>query len=281
MGQSIFTVPAMPAMEFAISKMTLDALSPLNHNEAHIHKSCEVYINLSGDVSFAVENRLYPVSRGTVIITKPFEYHHCIYRSNAPHLHYWITFSAEQEPEFLMLFFNREKGMDNRLILEERELEQICAILDRLISREESSLEQRIGILQFFRILAESAPDNQAEALDSLPEDVVAAIKYINSHLSEDLDIRRLAMQSNVSVNTLERHFKDSLGSTPMETIRKRRLIASMMYLRSGSSVSESAARCGFSDYSNYIQLFRRQFGMTPGKYRRLMNERGNGTSFK
>lgn len=279
MKQNTFTVPAMPAMAFAIAKTELDALSPLNHHEAHIHSSCEVYINLSGDVSFAVENRLYPVSRGTVILTRPFEYHHCIYRSNTPHLHYWITFSSDQEQEFLKLFFDREKGMDNRRVLEERELEQICGILDRLIGREETGLERRIGILRFFQILSESAPVNQAQDLDCWPEDVAKALKYIDSHLAEELDIRLLAAWGNVSVNTLERHFKDSLGSTPSEAIRKRRLIASMIYLRSGSSVAEAGARCGFSDYSNYIQLFRKQFGMTPGKYKRLMNERETGYS--
>lgn len=281
MNQNTFTLPAMPAMEFAIAKTELDALSPLNHNEAHIHSRCEVYINLSGDVSFAVENRLYPVSRGTVILTRPFEYHHCIYRSNSPHLHYWITFSVEREQDFLKLFFDREKGMDNRLVLAERELEQICGILDRLIGREESSLERRMDILRFFRILSENAPVDQAELLEGWPDDVSAALKYIDSHLSEDMDIRHLAEQCSVSVNTLERHFRDSLGSTPFETIRKRRLIASRMYLRSGSSVAEAGARCGFSDYSNYIQLFRKQFGMTPGKYKRLMNEQGPGHSLK
>ena len=31
---------------------------------------CEIYLNLSGDVSFEVENRIYPVSPGTVILTR-------------------------------------------------------------------------------------------------------------------------------------------------------------------------------------------------------------------
>ena len=45
-----------------------------NQFDAHVHEECEIYINLSGDVSFMVENRLYPVSYGNIIITRPFEY---------------------------------------------------------------------------------------------------------------------------------------------------------------------------------------------------------------
>lgn len=273
MKQSSFTVAPMPAMEFSISKSKLDAESPMNHNEAHIHKSCEVYINLSGDVSFAVENRLYPVARGTVILTRPFEYHHCIYRSNAPHLHYWITFFADQAQDFLKPFYDRKKGIDNRLVLSEQELEEISHILDRLMGNKESSLDRRILILRFFRILMECAPVGEAEMLERLPGDVTAALEYMDGHLAEDMNVCTLAEHCNVSVNSLERHFKDSLGVTPFEMLRKRRLLASRMCLRSGSSVAEAAAECGFPDYSNYIQLFRRQFGITPGKYRRLMLE--------
>ena len=50
-----------------------------------------------------------------------------------------------------------------------------------------------------------------------------------------------------------------------------KRLFASMMYLKSGSSVTEAALQNGFSDYSGYIQLFRKQFGMTPGQYKKKL----------
>jgi len=33
------------------------------------------------------------------------------------------------------------------------------------------------------------------------------------------------------------------------------------------------ALQSGFQDYSGYIQLFRRQFGMTPGQYRKKLTE--------
>ena len=65
------------------------------------------------------------------------------------------------------------------------------------------------------------------------------------------------------------RDFKAALGASPTAVLRKKRLIASMACLRSGDSVTEAALKCGFSDYSNYIQLFRRQFGMTPLQYKK------------
>jgi AraC-like DNA-binding protein len=67
----------------------------------------------------------------------------------------------------------------------------------------------------------------------------------------------------------LERHFKKALGVTPFAMLRKKRLIASTAHLRNGETVTEAALKSGFSDYSNYIQLFRKQFGVTPLQYKK------------
>lgn len=274
MQQNIFTLPAMPEMRFSVTRTALDARSSLNQNEAHIHPECEVYINLSGNVAFAVEDRLYDVKRGSVIITMPYEYHHCIYRSNKLHEHYWITFSAEQDQDFLKLFFDREKGINNRIDLNEEQLSALCVALDGLGDGADG-LDRRISILQFFRILMEGSRSGPAEKLDRLPGDVSVVMIYMDRNLTQELDIGALAQAGNVSINTLERHFKDSLGITPMVMLRNKRLFKSMMYLKSGSSVTEAAAKSGFSDYSNYIQLFRKQFGMTPGRYKKYLNKIG------
>ena len=68
--------------EFVINYAELDKNSPANIHESHFHDRCEIYINISGDVSYMVENHLYPVSKGDIIITKPFEYHNCIYNNS-------------------------------------------------------------------------------------------------------------------------------------------------------------------------------------------------------
>lgn len=259
----------MSAVEFSISHVNIDATSPLNHNESHIHKECEIYVNLSGDVSFEVENRIYPISRGSVIITRPFEYHHCIYRSNAQHEHFWITFSADEREDFLEMFFGREKGKDNLILLEESQLRDCCAVLQTLLQEEPDLLARRICFLQFLRILSTGKGEKSVGVVEGLPPDVAAALRYIDAHFKEDISIVTLSQACSVSVNTLERHFKESLGATPFAILRKKRLIGSLECLRNGSSVTEAAFQSGFSDYSNYIQLFRKLFGLTPLQYKK------------
>ena len=158
MRRKIFELPAMSKINLSISHTSITANSPLNQHEIHIHKECEIYINLSGNVSFSVENRIYPISRGSVIITRPYEYHHCIYNSNEQHEHFWITFSAEEIEDFLKMFFCREKGNDNLIILDETQLNSLCAVLNSLLKNKSDTLEQRIDCLQFFRIPSTTKP---------------------------------------------------------------------------------------------------------------------------
>lgn len=273
MKHHAFTIPAMSQIDFSVTKTELDSLSPHNHNEAHIHKTCEVYINLSGNVSFAVEDRLYPISRGSVIITRPYEYHHCIYRSNDLHEHYWITFSTETGQDFLKIFFDREKGLDNHISLDEAALAEITDILEALVCEQTDMLDRRIMLLCFFRILASGSRDRLPANYEKLPVDVAAAMEYMENHLCEDVDVKTLARVGLVSINTLERHFKESIGLSPLAAFRRKRLLTSVTYLRNGFRVTDAAEKSGFSDYSNYIQLFRKQFGMTPGKYKQLIKE--------
>lgn len=259
----------MSKAECSISYIDIDASSPLNQNESHIHGECEIYLNLSGNVSFKVENRIYPVSRGSVIITRPYEYHHCIYHSNESHKHFWITFSAKGNEDFLNSFFNRKKGKDNLIILDEIQLRELCSILDSLLKNESDILKRRIEYLQIFYILNTGKHESYVGNIDELPSDVAKALRYIDDHLVEEIDIKTLSSACHVSVNTLERHFKEALHISPLAMLRKRRLIASMEHLRKGESVTQAALNSGFSDYSNYIQLFRKQFGITPLKYKK------------
>jgi len=265
-----FTMEPLNLVDFSIRYVNLDAISPLNQSEPHIHKECEIYLNLSGDVAFEVENRMYPVKRGSVIITRPYEYHHCIYRSNQVHKHYWITFSADKNETFLKMFFDREKGEDNLIILEEENLDRVCVILEDMLNKDTDPLQQRIDFLQFIHILDSSKREGYiVNSPDYLPIDVSTAIQYMYDNLTENLDINEIAQKCNVSVNTLERHFKESLQMTPFATLRKLRMIRSLDYLRKGYSVADAASFSGFPDYSNFIQLFRKQFGMTPFQYKK------------
>ena len=72
-----------------------------------------------------------------------------------------------------------------------------------------------------------------------------------------------------MSVSTLERWFIQHLNMTPSQYIRKLRLENVARMLAENSSVTDAAAKSGFTDVSAMIVQFKRHYGMTPLQYKK------------
>lgn len=255
-----------------VNYVEIDSVSHLNINDSHIHEECEIYINLSGDVSFVVEDRLYPIKPGDIIITRPGEFHHCIYRSNALHKHFWILLSASGNESLLDIFFNRPAGSGNIISPSPENSRRINMICNSMLDENSAESERYrlfFDLLSLLRFSAET-PDSVDYSVKSiLPPDVAFALDFLRNDFSSEVTVSVLAERAHVSVNTLERHFKDALNTTPTEYVRRKRLAAAQAFLRQGYSVQEACESSGFSDYSYFIATFKKTFGVTPLKYKR------------
>ncbi len=276
--KNIIDFSGISPFKFTINYVEIDSVSHLNINDSHIHEECEIYINLSGDVSFMVEDKVYPISAGDIIITRPNELHHCIYRSNALHKHFWILLSSQGNEQLLDIFFNRSGGSGNLISPSAENSNQINLICNRLveISQNGDMENDTFSKLQcyklFFELLAlisSSASNTTLPSKYSLPEEVSMVLDYLQENFTSPVKITDLAALAHVSVNTLERRFSETLLVTPNEYLRRKRLAYAKELLRGGTSVQEACEKCGFSDYSHFIASFKRHFGITPLKYQK------------
>lgn len=236
-------------------------------SESHVHAECEIYINLSGDVSFMVENSIYPIDPGNVIITRPFEYHHCIYHSKAEHKHYWILFQPGDNKRYLDLFFDRMSGQKNRLCLSAEDQVELISLCNRMLEKPMDEVEV---ILLFFKLISLLQNGSAEDSVLPLHQvNIRTALHYISEHFHEQITVQQLAEVTHTSINTLERSFKQHLGVTPSSYLRKKRLSNALRLLSEGYSVTEAAENSGFGDYSSFIQLFRKAYGITPLSYKK------------
>jgi AraC-like DNA-binding protein len=77
-----------------------------------------------------------------------------------------------------------------------------------------------------------------------------------------------LARRAGASLRTLQRLFPAETGLTLEAWRQKARLITAAAALSRGAPVAVTAADCGYESPSAFITAFKRQFGMTPGRYR-------------
>ncbi|MGD2132147.1 MAG: helix-turn-helix transcriptional regulator [Maricaulaceae bacterium] len=86
---------------------------------------------------------------------------------------------------------------------------------------------------------------------------------------AEKSDLEVLAREAGASLRTLQRCFSEETGLTVDAWRQKARLVHSAAALASGASVTDAALDCGYDSTSAYIAAFKKQFGVTPGRFER------------
>ena len=233
--------------------------------ESHIHEECEIYVNISGDVSFVVENRIYPVLPGSVIITRPYEYHHCVYHSDKLHKHFWILFSCRGNERLYGLFFDRRAGDKNLLVLPPDGTQRLVELCHKISQKK---IDEVCALASFFELIKLLRSADSPSPESAYPKDVEYAIKFIGENFKNPITVDEIAKGARVSINTLERHFSKTLGKTPARYILDKRLSHAAFLLSKGESVTDASEKSGFSDYSRFISVFGKVYGTTPLKYK-------------
>lgn len=254
-----------------VNKLNVDVNSPVRNSAPHIHDACEIYVNLSGNVSFVIEKNIYNIRPGDIIIVKPYEYHHCIYHDDSDHLHYWFMFSANENPEIFDFFLNKKRGKNNLLRLPEDISKRFLELCEKLTN---INPNYRISTMAVFFELASYIAKglnqyNIKEVNENLPQSVNEILEYVNKNFAEIKNINKLASDLYVSVTTLERYFKKYLSTTPKRYLEDRKLSNACMLLRQNKSVTEACFESGFEDYSHFITVFKKNFNTTPLKYKK------------
>lgn len=97
---------------------------------------------------------------------------------------------------------------------------------------------------------------------------IVAAIY---EHIGESVSVPDLAKAASVSVSTLERLFKEHMGTTPRRFILHAKMSTACEYLlRTNMLVKEVAEKLGYDDHANFTRAFSKLMNMSPLSYRRL-----------
>lgn len=103
------------------------------------------------------------------------------------------------------------------------------------------------------------------------PFQVIA--EYINENLGNKLDVDSLSKKAYMSRSQFFRTFKTEFGITPVQFIINERLKRAKNLLTSSrQTIQQISLETGFDDVNNFIKLFKKSEGLTPGSYRTKQN---------
>ena len=88
------------------------------------------------------------------------------------------------------------------------------------------------------------------------------------------LPIKEVARECHLSVSHFSRAFRHSMGVAPHSWLLTRRVEAAKEKLRDDRlTLSDVALACGFADQSHLTRVFTRIVGISPGVWRRALDE--------
>ena len=254
----------------------------LSHVEDHSHPYYELYYFLDGNVSFQVENNVYPLEKGDYLMVPPGDRHHPVFKS--PNSTYqrivlWISQSfydsmVSWSPDFGYGFdhvkatgsYHFRPDYLTSLDIQGRLLGLLAETRSRKIFHHTSAGIMACSLLLLInRRIYDSLHQVSAAYGNVLYLNIC---DYVNNHLEEDLSLERLASFFYVSKYHISHLFKENMGISLHQYILKKRLQASKNGILSGLPIQQMIHQYGFSDYTSFYRAFRKEFGLSPKEFR-------------
>lgn len=158
-------------------------------------------------------------------------------------------------------------------ITERKEIEYL---FERLMKEQE---EQEVGleymksayleqILITFQRIQKKRLDLLNNYRNSKRDYIYDVVGHMEDHITERLDLQKLAKDAYWSEGYFRRVFKDIMGMSPVEYFNRMRIVKSLEFKeREGLNFSEAAARVGIYDASYYNRLFKKVMGDSPRSF--------------
>jgi transcriptional regulator GlxA family with amidase domain len=98
---------------------------------------------------------------------------------------------------------------------------------------------------------------------------IADALSFLEAHSDRPVGTKELMELTNMSASTLNRHFQNATGLSPIEFHIQRRIERACLLIRtSGLSMGEISEATGFNDANYFSRQFRKVMGMSPRQYR-------------
>ncbi|HTO05134.1 MAG TPA: AraC family transcriptional regulator [Opitutus sp.] len=108
----------------------------------------------------------------------------------------------------------------------------------------------------------------EGRTVDPRKETIDRALQWIETHVSSRQPLARLADFLGVSPATVQRLFRERLGTTVMKSVAEiRRREAERMLRRDGASIKEIAYRLGYRHPHDFSRAFRNHTGKLPSHW--------------
>nr|WP_282103393.1 AraC family transcriptional regulator [Halomonas getboli] len=98
---------------------------------------------------------------------------------------------------------------------------------------------------------------------------IVQVLSWLHAHFAEEVSVEELARQASMSPSTFHQHFKQVTQASPLQYLKRLRLIkAQQLLIQEAGNVNQAAEAVGYRSVSQFSRDYKRCFGISPLKHR-------------
>ncbi|WP_316740508.1 helix-turn-helix transcriptional regulator [Pedobacter antarcticus] len=254
---------------------------PKNLVWPHKHDFFEIIWVTEGTFTHTIDYHDIDITTHTLLITSPGQVH--LLNSPEKVKGYSISFTEQfllthqtQESIFELTFLE-ESFTKPYLCLGQAAQNELKAIIDPIIEELDRDIKVPLIINGLLLVLLNRIQRLMSKAHAVAADSFQALInkkfkKLIDLHYKEEPDLTFYADKLNISANYLNKIVKNLAGKTAGVMIRERGLIeAKRMLVYCNLPIGDISEQLGFKDFSYFSRQFKKQEGVTPAAYRKLM----------
>ena len=272
MHEKVITTDSLPARSFSYS-----SADQLITN--HWHNSLEVLYIASGKMDTGINNAIYHLKRGDLIIINSGDIHFTRCRDYAKIYVLQVPYPLLNThiPNYDYVRFQDSDG--SVVFSNPAKVDELSRLM---IQMYEITLEQKPGytllfsskLYQFLFILFQGYhTDISSRTKQKSDRNLIRleqVMNYVKSHYMQPISLEDAAQILSLNPEYFCRYFKKYMGMTFLEYVNSIRLYhIHQDLLNTNYSVSELMDRHGFTNYKLFSKMFRNTYGCPPGMFRK------------
>ncbi len=247
----------------------------------HNHDYIEMAFILSGSGNYKIDDAIYDVKEGDVLILNPGVKHQSILSSpSTPTTEFFVGFTdikMRNCPANVLLLKNNSPVFHTTGDLRQK-LFQLCMSIaaEYSVCEEGRYYMLKSYLVQMLLLIIREQTNpvtiSTGYSFDSTNKKYIVEriANYLQEHYSEKISLDQIAENMYLSPFYISKIFKSETGDAPIRHLINIRLDHAMELLKSGfqGSIKEIAIKVGYEDVYHFSKAFKKKYGVSPSQVR-------------
>lgn len=246
--------------------------------EGESHDFCEFVCVLDGNVSIAIDDKIFELQKGQIIFANPFEFHNLCSANNTDPKVLIMSFKLSGDFKFNKRIVTISDKIMNELLDVFRYGRRIFNFKGICVEsvKHGKELESQIFINRLEILLIEMIKEEPTKEIALNTRSAVnysKIIKILKANINRSLTIKDIAQLANMSESNVKKIFSMYTNQGIMAYFNELKIIEAQRLLKEGLSVYEVSKALGFAEQNYFSNVFKKATGYSPKNWLKNVHE--------